>query len=115
MGASGVIARATTRISIYRGVNTEDEFGDVTETDTPVHEHVAMSLTEKTRFVATADQSQPMIVRYIAGRLGNGTDIKSGDRVFDERTGKWYAIDSMATPDNPYARMDIRLELKRVT
>ena len=90
-------------------------YGDVAEEQRFIERHVPASLIETTRYVATADKDQPQIVRYVTGRVNYGTDIQSGDRIYDEWADCWYAIDSVSNPGNPVRRMDTRLELKRVT
>jgi hypothetical protein len=112
-----VITKATTLISISRDLDTDDEdaYGDPVEPDTFVAQHIPASIIETTRYIATADKDQPMVVRYVTGRINSGINIQDDDRIYDEWGNCWYEINSISQSNHPARRNDIRLELKRVT
>lgn len=107
-------ARANTTVTILRGV-TVDSFGDQADTARVVAKEVTASIIEQGKTVTTAVDGSVRQVRRIIGRLPAGTDIRSTDRIRDERTGRVYLVDSDVEPENAVRRNDIRLDLRRVT
>src|SRR4051812_25658429 len=107
-------ALATSSASIYRGTTTDD-YGDTVDDDTtPIRTGVPVSLLEQTNTVIPADGSTPSVVRYVAGRVAAGTDIKDGDRLLDERAGAKYAVDFVSLGYMPTGSADIQLHLRLI-
>lgn len=107
-------ARATTTVTILRGSGV-DSFGDERDTAATVREGVTASIIEQNKTVTTPVDGTPRVVRHTTCRLPAGTDVRTGDRLRDERTGAVYIVDAEGLSQNPVRRNDIRLDLRRVT
>lgn len=108
-------AKATTTISIMRGYDEEDEFGDQAPSDTPIYRGVNASLIDRSSVVYSPGTMEPAIVTVTTGRVGSGTDIKYGDRIKDEKTGTFYQIMNVSGNANPFMTPDMILNLKRIS
>lgn len=111
---------ATTRITIYRGT-VIDEGGDEAPTDTPLKTGVLASIVEKATTVFSSGSTvqdpttpTPRVVRQLIGRVGSTVDIRTKDRIEDERTGERYVVMNVTRMHQYGRRPDIGLELKRV-
>lgn len=106
--------RATTTLSIYRGT-TEDVYSDeVDDNSTPVASGQVCSIIEQNRRVFLAAENRFTVVQSATGRVKSGTDVTEGDRVKDERTGRFYFVEGVSNPQVPRGKADIRLTLRAV-
>lgn len=108
-------AFATTTISILRGDDSADEFGDSAPSDSPAYTKIPASIQEQRKVVAGPGSLEPTILRTTTGRVGSGTDVQYNDRIKDERTGTVYQITDMSQNQNPMMTPDIVLQLLRVS
>lgn len=111
---SAVKGRANTKVTILRGV-TADSFGDPADTATPVATDVTASIIEQRKTVTNPVDGVVRRVRFYTGRLPAGTDIRSGDRIKDQKTNAIYIFDAATTPTNAVRGSDVVLDLRRVT
>lgn len=107
-------ARANTTVSILRGADT-DSFGDPVDTLTVVATGVTASIIEQRKTVTTPVDGNVRQVRFTTGRLPAGTDVRTGDRIKDEKTNRIYVFDASSQPENSVRTNDIHLDLRRVT
>jgi len=114
MDPTAVKARANTKVTILRGAGT-DSFGDPTDLPKPIRTGVTASIIEKSKTVTNPVDGSIRQVRYFIGRVPSGTDIRTGDRIRDERTGAVYVFDAASEGMNAIRGTDIRLDLRRVT
>lgn len=108
-----MIATPTTTVTILGG-NTQSDFGDVLDSDTPAGAGIPASIIEGRQIVSTESDAQARAVLYYTGRLPNGTVVTEANRLRDERTGDTYLIDHVTRPHNPVIPADVRLDLRRV-
>lgn len=108
-----VIAIPNTTITILGG-NTNSDFEDVLDSDTPAGSGIPCSIIEGRQVVGTESDAQARIVRYYTGRLPNGTVISDSQRIKDEKTGEIFSIDNVSRPRNSIIPQDVRLDLRRV-
>jgi hypothetical protein len=108
-----VIASATTTITIYRG-QTEDEWGDVTDTNTVAATGVVASIVEVNQDASTETTGVPRVIRKAIGRVGSEVDVRANDRIYDEKNQETWIIRSLARVQNPICAMDTKLDLQRV-
>lgn len=106
-------ARATTTISIYRG-QADDEWGDPKDSDTPVAIGVRASIAEQKVYYKSEVTTQPRNLRWARMRVSHGTDIRTNDRIRDERTGYIWTIVNISPLQNPSIRQDLRVDLQLV-
>lgn len=109
-----MIAIPNTTITILGG-NTESDYGDVLDSDTPAGSGIPASIVEGRQVIGTEHDQQARIIRYYTGRVPNGTVIDDTNRIRDERTGETYVIDNVTPPKNAAIPQDVRLDLRRVT
>lgn len=115
-------ARANTRVTILRGEGT-DGFGDPVDLGKPVAQDITAWIAGervssgggRSMTATTAKDDMPRTVRYHPCRLPAGTDVRDGDRIKDQRTGRIYVIDSIGEPESYAQTPDLRLDLRRVT
>lgn len=107
-----MIARATTRITIYRGQSTDD-WGDTTDQSTMVATGVVASLQEQSQYFRAEVTTQPRNYRYARLRLDPSVDIQYNDRVLDETTGWIWTIRNLSKYQNPVRQQDTRVDLQR--
>jgi hypothetical protein len=108
-----VIAVPNTTVTILGG-NTESEYGDVLDSDTPAGTGIPCSIVEGRQIVSTESDAQARAVNYYTGRLPNGTVVTEKNRLRDDRTGETYSIDHVTRPHNAMIPQDVRLDLRRV-
>lgn len=101
---------ATTRITIFRG-QSEDEWGDTIDNDTPVATGVLASILEQKIFSSTEVTTQPHNYRYARLRVKKGTDIQTNDRIYDERNNETWTITNISKFQNPVLGQDLRVDL----
>ena len=110
-----MIATPTTTVTILGG-NTESDFGDVLDSDTPAGSGIPCSIVEGRQIVSTESDQQARAIVYYTGRLPYGTVVDDSNRLRDERTGETYLIDRVsAGAKNPAIPQDVRLDLRRVS
>lgn len=107
-------ATATTTVSVLRGTTTDD-YGDPVDSNTAVATGIPASIIEQRQTVTTADDPNPRVVRTYTGRVSAGTDIRTGDRIKDERTTYVYIVDQFSQVSSPVLTNDLRLDLRRTT
>lgn len=108
-----MIARATTKVDVYRDSDDTDHdaWGDDVETGPAVLEgQPASILLRSTRPIeADGDTPSPKGRNYV-GRIGYGVDVREGDRLRDVN-GSWYAVAQVTDPPSIGIRVDRRLDL----
>jgi hypothetical protein len=131
------MTQATTRIDVFRDVDASttpdtgdtdfDEWGNEIETprpdtdddeDTdpdPYLRDLPASIIERTMRSPDPSTGDLRTIRYLVGRVTNGTDVQSGDIISDRRTGERYRVAGWSEPRNPMVRVDRRLELERTS
>lgn len=107
-----MIARATTKITLYRGQDT-DEWGDDIDNDTIVVSGEPASLLEQSQYFRAEVTTQPRNFRYARLRVDSSVDIQYNDRVLDETSGWIWTIRNLSTYQNPVRQQDTRADLQR--
>lgn len=102
----------TTTVSIFRGT-TVTAADDVVDSTTPLYTGVLASIMERTRLGVDSNTQEPIVTRFVVGRMVAGIDIQPDDRIQDERTGLYYAVADVGNLSSPVHTPDIRLDLKR--
>lgn len=108
-----MIAVPNTTITILGG-NTNSDFEDVLDSDTPAGSGIPCCIVEGREIVTTESDPQARAIRYYTGRLPNGTEINDTQRIRDEVTGETFVIDHVSRPRNSVIPQDVRLDLRRV-
>lgn len=103
---------ATGRYSIIRGESTLNDYGDEVETDTVIRESVQGSVIERSRTNFDPESGRIATLRQLTGRFAHGTDIKDGDRIKDEESGKVYLVTSVFNGSSLVGKADIVLDLR---
>lgn len=106
-------ARATTKISIYRG-QVDDGWGDAEDLDTPVAINVRASLVEQKIYAKSETTTQPKNMRFARLRVTHGTDVRTNDRVLDQKSGLMWVITNISGVQNPVVGQDLRVDLQYV-
>lgn len=106
-------ARATTTISILRGEDTDD-WGDPIDLATPVETGVIASIIEYKTYSKGEITTQPRNIRYARLRVRSDLDIRTNDRVKDERTEDIWVIVNISSIQNPAIGLDRRVDLQFV-
>jgi hypothetical protein len=102
-----------TTISILRG-ESEDAFGDSTDTATLAASGVLASIHEVRQFTSTRADLRLQQVGEMTLRIKYGTDIRIMDRVKDERSGLVYVINDVTQAPSWARKVDVRCRLRRV-
>lgn len=108
-----LLALPTTTVSIKRGTAIDDYEGTITN-ETTVASGVSASIMEQTRQNFEPVTGLPRTIRFITGRVPDGTSVLTNDRLLDEVEGSYYTVISVRQMQNPVVTMDVTLELKRV-
>lgn len=109
-----MISTPTTTITILGSATSENEYGDVLDSETPAGTGIPASIVEGRQVVATESDPQARVIRYYTGRLPNGTVVSGANRLRDDEDGRIYLIDNVTTPKNAVIPQDVRLDLRRV-
>jgi hypothetical protein len=104
-------ARASTTISIYRGQGT-DEWGDTVDNDTIVASGIRAVIVEQKIYAQSEVTTQPRNFRYARLRVTKGTDIRTNDRIYDERLNQTWSIVNVSPIQNPVSGQDLRVDLQ---
>lgn len=104
-------ARATTTITVLRG-QIADAWSDAYDTDTPVATGIRASLIEQKTYAKGETSTQPRNFRYARMRVTQGTDIRTNDRIVDERTNLTWIITNISGIQNPTVGQDLRVDLQ---
>lgn len=107
---------ANTWGTVYRG-DDSNEYADPTDLDEPVSglERIPMAITELSRTVMDPESDQPRVIRYGTARAKAGLDIRSDDRIFDERQNRWWAVRSVSGGGFTFfGGQDLSLDLRAV-
>lgn len=110
-----MMATATCTVSVYRGTVTDDYGDEIANNTTATYAGIPASILEQTRRVTTPDQATPRVVRWHAGRLPGGTDVRAGDRLVDEQGGAVYLVDAISSNGGASHGMDVLLDLRRTS
>ena len=108
-------AKATTTISILRGSQTADRYGDVEPSDAVQYSGIPASIMDQRVMVQTPDSPTPKIMTVTKGRVGSNADVRYGDTIKDEITGTLYQITNVGKNRNPARTPDTILDLSRVS
>lgn len=107
---------ANTWGTVYRG-DDSNEYADVTDLDDPVPglERVPMAITEQSRTVYDRETDEARTIRYATGRVKAAAGIRSEDRIFDERQGRWWVVRSVSGGGFTFiGGQDLSLDLRAV-
>jgi len=108
-----MIGVANTRISVLRGTS-EDPRGEPQDDETVALPSLPASLLEVGKRISTYQTGTPMVPRKAVLRMTGGTDIRDGDRIRDERSGKVWAVDAVTQPTGLAFTPDLVANLSRV-
>lgn len=88
---------ANTWGAVYRG-DDSNIYGDALDLDAPVTglERVPMAITEQSRTVYNPETDERRVIRYAIGRAKGDLDIRSDDRIHDQRQDRWWAVVSVS-------------------
>ena len=108
---------ANTTVTIFRSSgNTENQFGETIDDNTPLWTAVPAFLAETGQQVQDPSTPLPRTIRRIACQVPASTGILNTDRIMDEATSDVYDIMSVTRPPTLNgAPVDVVLSLKRVT
>lgn len=109
---------ATTRVAVLRtAAPTTDTLGDETyenDTDVAGYEDLPASIIEASRTVQDPATGTVRTVRQYTGRLPGNIELREGDRIRDNRTGRIYSIvEDEHTPRGISGRSSLTLTLRR--
>lgn len=105
---------ATGRYAVLRGVST-DKYGDEVDSKEPVARNVLGSVLESQRTVFNPNDQRTTVVRDLVGRFGSGTDVQSGDRIRNEKSGDVYVVLGVHEGNGPVHKSDVVVDLTRNT
>lgn len=108
-----MFSRATTTIAIYRG-QVNDDWGDPEDQELPVAINVRASIIEQKTYSKGESTTQPRNFRFARLRVTKGTDIRTNDRILDERTRQVWIITNISPIQNPVVGQDLRVDLQYV-
>jgi len=108
---SGFIA--TTTVTILRGEET-DGYGDPVDSNVPVRARVPASIIERDQRVFVPAENRTTIVKQHTGRVRANVDIRTGDRLRDEKDQSIYLVEGVSRPRSPIGGGTVRLVLRRV-
>jgi hypothetical protein len=106
-------SRATTTITIYRGTVTDD-WGDPKDSLTPVATGIRASILEQKIYAKGEITLQPRNLRYARLRVTKGVDLRTNDRILDEKTQDIWTITNISPMQNPVVGQDLRIDLQLV-
>lgn len=102
-----------TTVTILRG-SSIDEYSGTISNETAIATGQTASITEQTRLEQDPSTGTPRVIRYVTGRLENGTSVTKTDRLLDEETGRYFSIRSVRQHSNPYYTSEVILDLERI-
>lgn len=109
-----MIAAATTVIDVWRDTDADDDdYDEIEDPDEAVISGEPASIIERTQRAPDVGSGDLRAVRANIGRVRGDLDVRQGDRIYDQRSGFWYAVTSTSRPQNPAMLLDLRLELTR--
>lgn len=103
-------SRATTTVTIFRGQGTDD-WGDPIDNDTIVASGVLASILEQKIYSQAEVTTQPHNYRYARLRIRKGIDVRTNDRIKDERNNQTWMITNISPLQNPVVGQDNRIDL----
>lgn len=102
-----------TWVSILRGTAT-NYAGDEIDTDTVIASRIPATLTERQRGTTQPVDGMSRTVRQATLRVKAGTDVRTNDRILDERTNDIYMISEVRRVGSPVTGLAQVAELIRV-
>lgn len=102
---------STGRYSVIRGESTQNEYGDEVEGTTVVQTNILGSVIERSRTVFDPQSGRVATLRQLTGRFNHGTDIRDGDRIEDEKSGKVFLVSSVIEGTSLVGKADLILDL----
>lgn len=111
-----MIARATTTVRVLRGTETDPYGDEVDSVDAGAYRQskVPASIIERSRRVRNPVSGEIRVDVSTAGRVGAGVDLRTGDRLLDERTGQVYLVEQISQTQSPVNVGDLLLGLTSV-
>lgn len=106
-----MIGLATGKYTIIRGTSSINEYGDEVESQEDLHTGVLGSVIETTRQAFNPQDSRVVTVRTLMGRFKNGTDIKDGDRIRDEKSGETFLVSAVYRGTSFVNKPDLMVDL----
>ncbi|WP_405708478.1 hypothetical protein OG264_11705 [Streptomyces xanthophaeus] len=109
-----MISSATTTVSILRG-SSVDEWGDAMDNDTVVASGISASIIERHTEPFSEVTGNPKVLRKATLRIGSEHDLRTNDRIHDERNNETWVILEISKVQNPVCAMDTKALLHRTT
>lgn len=106
-----MMGMATGKFSVVRGETTLNDYGDEVEGTTVVQSNVSGSVIEQSRSVYDPQSGRVATLRKLTGRFSNGTDIRDGDRIKDEKSDKTYLVSAIFEGTSLVGKADLVLDL----
>lgn len=107
-----------TTITVRRGTPTVDEFGDRVDSTTVVAAGLPALLVETDETSYRPNDQRAGVVEQFTIRLRSTADIREGDRLADDRTGRVYVAQSVVYPFSAVGPAtgadDVRVVARRV-
>lgn len=104
---------ATCLASILRGT-TENAYGDQVDTNTPIAQHIPMSIIEDSHRTFDPVTGTPRVVRTVGGFAPSNTDVTEDDRVLDETHGITYVVQAVTQQRSWSFLPDLELDLRQI-
>lgn len=106
-------AIATCLASVLRGV-TENEFGDEVDANTPIAQHIPMSIIEDSHRIMDPVSGTPRVIRTVGCFAPSNTDVTEDDRILDETHGVTYVVQGVTQQRSWSYTPDIELDLRQI-
>lgn len=106
-------SRSTTTVDILRGTS-QDDYGDDIDNDNVVASGRPASIIEQKGYSQPEVTTQPRNFRYARCRMNSNEDVRTNDRIRDNRTGWIWTITNVSGLQNPFISQDLRIDLMHV-
>lgn len=88
-----------------------DDWGDLKDSTTPVATGIRASILEQKIYARGEVTLEPHNYRYARLRVTNGTDVRTNDRILDEKNQNIWTITNISAMQNPVVGQDLRIDL----
>jgi len=103
-----------TTVTVLRSSATDSYSGTVTN-ETTVASGLSASITEQSRAVDEPITGEPKVIRFVTGRVPDGTGIQQNDKIYDEINNRYFWVISVRQHSNPLYTSEEILDLKRIS
>lgn len=107
-----MFAAVTNVVSVWRGGDDTDDRDDPVSDDTMVLDNVYVSINESGVLSDQPAGSSERTTHVYSGRAKWGTDIRKGDRLYDERNDRNYTVTSVTKKRSAMHKADLAFELR---